>query len=344
MIGVEKTMGNLTLFDALTIDVFVLAVCIAIAIREARSALHPAWMFIGLHAYIVTLRLLQLYTGSHPMKATFEWPVAVDEVIRAGIASDVGLLAIAAGWIAARSVRKRMQIKRPRVVSVSKFRIYFASAMAIVVGVFGALTVGRLEHALRNASWDTSGYLAATTSWPAWSVCLLHFLFGFPPALVAISTLVLVFVAITNASRFAVVISILFLTFTWLSRRPGQRLPLGLVVGIAVAWMAWLPMKPLTRMLNEGSRFEDALTVAVQDTYAQFGTEEGSIDAQFLDMAGATMTLADVHGGWYWGRTIAPLFVCPVPRVFWPEKPKINQYQWDIQVPSRNMADLGMTS
>ncbi|MGA2737159.1 MAG: hypothetical protein ABSG65_06860 [Bryobacteraceae bacterium] len=337
-------MGNLTLFNALTIDIFAVAICLAIAAREARSPLHPAWMFLGLHAYIVTFRLFQLYTGSHPMKATFAWPVAVNEVLRAGAASDLGLLAMALGWIAARWIFKRQPPGRPEALAVSKIRVYIAAAVALGLGTVGALTVGRLEHTMKNTSWDTSGYFAATTSWPAWSVCLLHFIYGFPIPLLAVTAVVLVFVGLTNISRFAVVIPVIFLTLTWLSRRRTRRFPLTLVAGILVAWAIWLPMKPFTRMLRDGARVTDALNEAIRYTYTEIDKDEGSVDQQFLDMSAATMTLSDLRGTWFWGATIAPLFVSPVPRVLWPEKPKTNQYQWDLQVPARNMAELGMTA
>lgn len=338
------TMGSLTLFNALIIDAFAIAVCLAIASREARSPLHPAWMFLGLHAYIVTFRLAQLYTGSHPMKASFAWPVAVNEVIRAGVASDLGLLALASGWLVARWAMRLKRESRPEMMAVSKVRIYLAAGIAMALGAFGAVTVGRLEHSLSNTSWDTSGYLAATTSWSAWSVCLLHFLYGFPMPLTIITGLVLVFVGITNISRFAVIIPMIFLTLTWLSRRRSRRFPFTLVAGILAAVMLWLPLKPFTRMLREGARVEDALNEALRYTFTEFGKDEGSVDQQFLDMSAATMTLSDLRGSWYWGGTITPLFVSPVPRVLWPEKPKINQYQWDLQVPARNMAQLGMTA
>jgi uncharacterized protein YhhL (DUF1145 family) len=337
-------VNNLPFVSALIIDAFAIAIGLVIALREGRSALHPAWMFIGLHLYIVTFRLVDLYTGSHPMKATFAWPVAVNEVIRAGVASDMALLAMAGGWIAARSVQKRWAGHRPEAAAVSKFRLNVAAAMAMAIGIFGSLTVGRLDHALKNTSWDTSGYIAATTTWPAWSACLLHFLYGFPVPLLILTAIALIFVAIMNVSRFAIIISMIFMTMTWLSRRRSRRFPFTLVVATFGAWLIWLPMKPFTKMVNEGARVTDALDDAVRYTYDEFGKAEGSVDQQFLDMVAATMTLSDIRDSWYWGGTILPLFVSPIPRVLWPEKPKINQYQWDIQVPTRNMVDLGMTA
>jgi hypothetical protein len=336
-------MGDLTVFNALTIDAFTIAICFAIALKEARSTLHPAWMFLALHLYIVTFRLIQLYTGSYPMRATFAWPVALHEVIRAAVAADMGLLAMAVGWILARVVMRRRPRKTEMVV-VSKSRIWIAAGLAMGPGIIGALMLGRLQHGLKNTSWDTSGYMAATTTWAAWSACLLHFFYGFPLPLLILTAAALAFVALTNAARFGVVIAMIFLTLVWLSRRRKRTFPFTLIVGIVAAIAIWLPMKPFTKMLRDGAPVTEAANEAVRHTYAELDKDEGSLDQQFLDMSAAIMTLSDMRGTWYWGGTIYPLFVSPIPRVYWKEKPKLGQYEWDLQVPSRNMARLGMTA
>jgi hypothetical protein len=56
------------------------------------------------------------------------------------------------------------------------------------------------------------------------------------------------------------------------------------------------------------------------------------------------MTLVDIHGSHFWGSTISPLLVSPVPREIWPAKPHLNQYQLDLDIPSRELAHTEMTA
>ncbi len=336
-------MDNLTPASVLIIDAFTIAICVAIALRLARSALHPAWIFMGLHGYMVTFRVIQLYVGSYPMKSTFAWPVTVNEVLRAAVSSDLGLLAMAVGWIGARAVLKRIRVAKPKVAVVSKSRLRIAAILALAIGVCGDLIMGRIEHTLRNTSWDTSGYLAATTSWPAFSVCLLHFIYGFPVPLLIVTVVVLAFVAIMTSTRFAVIISVIFMLLTWLSRRRSKKFPLALVPGCLLALALWLPMKPFTHMVYQGVPVTDALNEALRQTYLEF-SEKGAADLQYLDMSAACMTLSDVRGERYWGATFLPLLVSPIPHIYWPEKPNIFQYLFDLQVPSRNIVKLGMSA
>jgi len=145
--------------------------------------------------------------------------------------------------------------------------------------------------------------------------------------------------------RGIVIIPLVFLLFTWLARRKSRRLPLALIPAAVILWLIWLPMKPIIYSLQKGKSASEAVSEGIHFAFENFGKENGSaIDFQFLDMIGSTMTLVDIHGTHYWGSTIAPLFVAPVPRALWREKPYPNQYQLELDIPIRNMAALKMTA
>jgi hypothetical protein len=321
-----------------------LLLCIGIAAAIVRSVLHPAWMFLGLHFYIVTLRLLSLANGAHPMRALFEWPVAVSEMTHASLACDIGLIAMACGWLlaqyAANSFTKTpLQIPKP----VSMRRMKVVAGICFTIGIAGLILMGRNESAL-NASWLTSGYMSATSSWMSFSLLLLHYVYGFPKRLVVATCLVLIVVGISSSARAGVVIPVFFLLFLMFARRRSRSIPVILFPALAGLILIWLPMKPLTLALSTGVGPVEAVQFAVDSTVENFASQDGSIDQQFLDMIGATITLADLRGEWYWGGTVAPLLVAPVPRILWPAKPKLNQFQFDLDVPSRQIAKIGMTA
>jgi hypothetical protein len=171
---------NISLTNALTLDCVTLLLCVGVASFIVRSVLHPACMFLGLHFYIVTLRLLSLANGAHPMRAIFEWPVAVSEVTHASFACDLGLIAMACGWFLAKHAADRfgkspLQIPKP----VSMRRMKVVAGICFAIGIAGLILTGRNELAL-NGSWRTSGYMSATSSWMSFSVLLLHYIYGFP--------------------------------------------------------------------------------------------------------------------------------------------------------------------
>ena len=53
------------------------------------------------------------------------------------------------------------------------------------------------------------------------------------------------------------------------------------------------------------------------------------------------MTLIDEHGKFFYGATLLPLLVSPVPRLWWPDKPRMNEYQHTISTPGRPIATYG---
>jgi hypothetical protein len=334
---------------AIAIDLTTVVLCALLALKVARSLLHPAVMFLVCHCYIVTVRLFQLESGMRPMTYSFEWPVAMGEVVRAAIASDIALVAMALGWLAARywGERRLVANEQPQIL-LSKARVQFAAFLAIVLSIMAIILVGPAglrDERLVAGTAASSGYLLAAAGWTGWGFCLLHYIYGFPPLLLAATISVLFGSMMFSAFRGIVIIPLVFLIILYLARRQKKRFPVGLLIAAPLLWIIWLPMKPIFYSLQQGDQVEVAMEKGIDTAFHNFGRENGSgIDFQFLDMIGSTMTLVDMHGQHFWGASVAPLLVSPIPRLVWPDKPHLNQYQEELDIPSRAMAKLNMTA
>ncbi len=340
-------MPSLTV--AIAIDLTTVALCALIAVKVAGSLLHPATMFLMCHCYIVTVRLFQLESGLRPMTYSFEWPVTMDEVVRAAIASDIALVAMALGWLAARYWGERRLVRNDQhQILLSKARVHFAAILAIVLSLMAIVLVGPAglrDERLVAGTAMSNGYLLAAASWTGWGFCLLHYIYGFPPLVLAATMSVLFGSMMFSAFRGIVIIPLVFLIILYLARRQTKRFPVGLLIAAPLLWIIWLPMKPIFYSLQQGAQVEVAMEKGIDTAFHNFGRENGSgIDFQFLDMIASTMTLVDIHGQHFWGASVAPLFVSPIPRLIWPDKPRLNQYQQELDIPSRAMAKLNMTA
>ena len=327
------------------IDVCTVLLCCLVALRCASSPLHPSLMMLGCHGYIVTLRLSQLLRGQRPMSYTFVWPVGVGELLRAALASDAALVAMSAAWLLVRfwGTRRASKPREPRtLLSVSRVR---NTAVIAMLGNIAAVAILGPHTLMAADPVQMNGYLAAASGWAPWSCCLLLYIYGFSLPLVSFTVVTLVVSILLSHFRGVVIIPLIFLIFTWLARRKTNRPPLSLIPAFVFLWLLWLPMKPIIYSLQAGKSVTEAFSQGIDDAFGHFGEERGSgIDFQFLDMIGSTMTLVDIHGSHYWGTTLAPLFVSPVPRSLWPGKPQLNQYQQELDIPARNMAHLNMTA
>lgn len=339
-------MIHLSFQFVLAIDLCTLLLCTLVALRCASSVLHPALMMLGCHGYIVTLRLFQLLRGGNPMSYSFVWPVQPEEVMRAALASDAALLAMALAWVLVRYWgRHRMaQPREPRIMlSLPRVRLIAIFTMLASVGAVAA--IGPHNMVLSPDPEGLPGYLSAAAGWLPWACCLLHYIYGFSVPLLCLTIISLVSAMLLSHFRGVVIIPLIFLLFTWLARRKSNRPPLALLPAVVALWLMWLPMKPIVYSLQAGKSIADSFSYGIEIAFGNFGQESGSgIDFQFLDMIGSTMTLVDIHGTHYWGSTVAPLLVGAVPRSLWPQKPHLNEYQHELDIPSRNMAQLNMTA
>lgn len=341
-------MESLTLNYVIGIDLCTLAVCAVLALRCASSLLHPAFMMIGCHIYVVTVRLLQVFSGMQPMAYTFLWKVQEPELLRAAVASDLALLAMAAAWVTV-ILRARSHPHTPRDprILLSPGRIRAFAIGALILGLVGSALVGPngTTGAATDPSLGNSGYIAATTGWFGWSGCLLIYFYGFQTRFVVFTGALLALAMMLNSYRGVVIIPLLFLLWTWLARRQSKRFPFIVLPILLGVWLTWLPMKPIERSLQTGSSVAEAVKGGSEVAFSHFGEEDGSaIDFQFLDMIGATMTLVDIHNSYFYGATILPILVSPIPRGFWPDKPEVNDFQFKLDIPSRPLAGYTMTA
>ncbi len=341
-------LEGLTLQTTVAIDITTILVCALVAYRCASSLLHPAIMMIACHIYVVSVRLYQLVRGMHPMEYTFMWKVGEHELLRAAIGSDVALLSMAAAWlvVAYRNQTRPLPVMNPRVL-LSKKRTRAFAIGSFVLGLIGTALAG--AHGTAGAATDpslsNSGYIGAMPGFFGWSACLVIYYYGFKPRLVVLTAAMLALALATNPYRGVVIIPALFLIMTWLARRQQKGFPLSLIPAVLCVWLAWLPMKPIAQSIQTGAGVVEGVRTGVQTAFENFGQENGSaIDFQFLDMIGTTMTLVDIHDSYFYGTTIAPILVSPVPRGLWPAKPQINQYQFDLDIPARPLAKYTMTA
>ena len=339
-------MTNLSYQSALIIDLCTVLLCALIALRCASSLLHPSAVMLAAHGYIVTLRLSQLARGFKPMSYTFAWPLSDSEIVRGSIASDAALIAMALGWLTVHYWGRHRQQQQtpvePRIrLSGQRLRLFAWAALILSLGLMAILG----PPVQPASALSSSGYVSALEDGAGWCFCLLIYMYGFRLPLVGMTVVGLAIIMSLSAYRGVVIIPCVFLLFTWLVRRNSATIPWVIFPAVVCIWLIWLPMKPISQALRSGESPGNAIAAGVNEAFTNFGQDNGSgIDFQFLDMVSSTMTLVDVHQSHFYGATIEPLLVGPVPRQLWPGKPEMNQFQRDIDVPSRAMAKLNMTA
>lgn len=327
--------------SAITFDLFIVAMCMGLLWTSGRlSALHPAVLYLFCHFYSVTIRLLTLLEGAVPISP-------LHEVLRAGFISDLALIGVTAVFLhLARSASQQVAIC-PR-SSLRMLRPHFVVVVVAITIVIGLpamwyLRLAGVDIIARNTlgAWSSSSWLWMTITWPIEAAVMWHYIFGYRPVALACTAVLFVITAL-SASRFAVVIYGVFFCLSFLSSRGLRWPPFRIMVWLIITGVVWFPLKIISASAWAG---DDLSTIAQKAVnYTEGAVSEGGGDLQFLDQAAIVMTLVDEHGRYYYGSTLWPLLVSPIPRAWWPEKPALNEYMHEIQTQDRPIAEFGMIS
>lgn len=334
---------------ALTLDVLVLCVCsVALLIYGRLSAFHPGSVYVFFHFYSVTLRLAALTSGAAPL--FMPEPISIDEIIRAALLFDVALASATGVWLylARRERRGIRRISQPRpseVLLLSPRLVRIVALPTLLVGLI-ALRFLRFsdpftleQNRASLGGWDSSSWVLQIVTWAQQGSLMLHYVVGFQP-LHACLTVALFALTMFSTARYVLLVWGIFACYIVLSKRQLRWPSFRYAVGLLFIAVLWFPLKVVTASVRAGAGASTVVSNVVdylKDAESAGGTE----DTTFLDQAAATMSLVDVHGEFFYGRTFLPLLVLPVPRLWWPDKPHMNEYQHIISTPGRPMSTYG---
>lgn len=326
------------------VDLFAVILSIFLVRRTGiLTTLHPAPVYWFVHVYCFTFRLFVLASGAATMPV-LKGVIAQDEIVRAALLADLSLVALTAGWLWA-SRRKRQILDDVTVVvptMPAESTFWFVVVMCCVSAwahYNRGYVVGNMAP-LDFAS-ETSSYIDCMLYWGVFGLGLLHHVIGFPRLLTCLTCLVVLFTGIDSA-RFSLVVGTLLLYYSYASRKrmlwPSKKF----LVLFATVAILFLPLKTVTQSLRKGYDTGATMDEAVNRMSRIVGVETQDGDTQFLDMAASAITLADNAGERALGRPWLQIFTLPIPRQWWPEKPRVNEFMWSIQTRDRPMGTMGM--
>jgi len=346
------------LYEAVLLDFFVVVACAILLGKHARlSALHPGTAYLLFHVLVVTSRALFVLGGSPTLFTG--WgpgviPVSEAEIAWAVNLADLALVSMTVAWIKVAEDEKRRH-KTPIAIAsrgqdgamLSEKAIRTVGAVAFPIGVValiyfasvptaGMYAVGRIDL----GSWNSSSWTMITQSWVGLVLLSLIYYYGFRKLFVIPLCAYLLIIAVQGFDRFRLVIPLIYLALLWLSRR-GRKWPPPWMAGVGLALVFIVfPLKTIGWMIQSGDSISDILVAAGNSFTDVTGGRSG--DQMVLDEFACTISLVDDSNRYYYGSLYYPMLTLPIPRQWWPDKPVINGYQYELSNPSRPMAQSGM--
>jgi len=335
-----------SLFFASYFDLTALLISSSLLFRYGKISLyHPATTYLVFHFFTFTFRLIALCNGASFFLAEqldYFTEIESDEVFRASLLADLGLISMTIAWL--------LEANRKQASNTSKSSIILdENALKIVLfisipigiwGIFSQLYIpGLAKSQFHFGGWEHSTYIINAQNWLILSYLVIIFKYGFNKFYLIITIICLFILGLQGELRYRVLVPSIFLLFLYLHRQQRRWLSPRFVFIILVGTIIFLPMKYLGKLIQQGASTEDMIEFASE--YRESLNIGANADFAFLDMYASTLTLIDQRGVFYYGTTYLTLFLVPIPRPLWLEKPSIVQWMTDISTPSRNLKELG---
>jgi oligosaccharide repeat unit polymerase len=346
------TESDLTI--ALLIDISTLVACIVLLLRYGRlSHSHPGTIYLFFHLYTFTFRLIGLVLGADTLFSGFEGfmePVSQHEITRAALLGDLVLLLMTAAWIKASrddlTKMRRTEMRPTNEPNLSVRYIWIVVSVAFPLGILGLLTFANvpgfsaLKDALLQSEWQTSNYFFIMQVWAGLALLALIYWYGFRWWLLLPMTGYLLIMSYQGYHRFRVIIPALLLIQIFVDRRKLKWPPAYLSTVLVAVLLIYFPLKSIGQMAQEGESIRDIVDTSTESVNMALMVK--APDQQFLDQFACALSLVDDEGHYYYGSTYLALVTLPVPRQWWPEKPGLADYLYEISKPWRPMGELGM--
>jgi oligosaccharide repeat unit polymerase len=336
---------------ATLLDTFVVICGAILLFRYARlTAVHPGFVYLVYHVMFITFRLYSVWAGSPTLFSHWRRALRVteDEIAWAGVLSDLAFLSIVAAFVLCS--RRELRRSASRLVAewnsplLSERVILAVSAVAFPIGLIALFAFGNIPGSQKLnvdvGQWSTSSWTVVTQIWPVLALLGLIYYYGFRRVLVIPTLVLLALMAVQGYDRFRVILPVLFLLITWLTRTGNKWPKKWMLVAFLFLGLISFPMKKLGLMVQAGEPLANV---------REFGEKSlgdalrgSSDDQKFLDMFASVMWLSDQSGHRFYGTIYYPLLAMPIPRQIWPDKPFLNWYWTEINNPARPMRDAGM--
>jgi hypothetical protein len=338
---------------ALAVDILILVLSLWCILQVTqRSIFNPCLWWVALHAYTVTLRLITLNLGAESLSL-----IGVRsnvELVRAAIASDISLMAVVVATIVVehRALRDRAidfpdggrDELNPRFGNV-------ISILCLTIGTFFLLRFASTTIAARARGIDLTtidiGNIAQTTypntiaGFAVQAGLIQVALRGFTRWTIA---LLILLMALTSLylPRASFVLAAIMAFLIYQTQHKMTNLPAKWAFGALLLGLVWFVYKPVAAAINDDLNAEQVIASA-QDYFRDAVSGNSSGDVQFFDMEATYMAASDETGQRFYGSTILPLLYLPIPRYLWPDKPRVNEYAFQLSSPLRPMTQVGMT-
>ena len=329
-------------FDVLLV-VFLFAY---IKFNKKFNLLNPAIIFLLFHSFFVTFKGIQIFLFdakivSNQWYSTF---VTVEEIEKAILLADISLIGFFIGFFVLKSnfIKKgkylevRFQNLKEKRASLLKSYLL----LIIPLGIFGFFSFSFVPGVAQDEIvYETIPLILGSLG--IVSALILIYEKGFKPIYLIFFFSMVIAYSLQGTLRFRVILPFVFLLLLYLKINNLKFPPVKyIVIGFLLLLLSF-PLKEIGKSFQEGDSIR--LTEVISDSYEEVSSGESG-DLSFIEQSAAMVGAIDMKDIIFYGGTYKPILFFWVPKKIWTEKPKLNQWQFDISISGREFGELGQIS
>lgn len=316
--------------------------------KKEISFLNPSFLFLVFHFFFVSVRAFQILLLDAKIIANYWYSeyITLDEIANALIVSDLTLLGFTLGFnllknkFLQKGKRKAIEFKDYKENSPRKINVFITTVTFL--GIFGTLSFALLPGQMQDVGETESNiYITLLTSFGVISALLLIYVRGFKKIYLIYLFIILAIFSVQGFHRYRVVLPLLFLMGYYLKLNNLKLPPLKYVFVGFIVFVFSFPLKQIGRSIQQNEQI-DLVEVGLNSFNNIIEGESG--DLSFLEQSAAMIGSMDKKQKVFYGETYVPILFFWMPRIFWKDKPKLNQWQHDISSAGRNYGEFGQIS
>jgi hypothetical protein len=308
--------------------------------------LNPTFLYLVIHVFFVTFRSVQIFflnsiIISNRWYATF---VTLEEIDKAIFLADLSLVSFFAGFYmftksfkvnGNKLIKKYKNLKEDR---RKLLKIYLN--IVVVLGFIGMLTYAFLPG-IDSEEFEGNTYTNILTSLGIISSVILLYEFGFQKKYMIFFIAMVLVYAVQGANRYRVILPLVFLLMYYLKTKNLKLPPLKFIVLGFIVVLLSFPLKEIGKSFQENGSVD--IVNVLDESYEEFSSGESG-DLSFIEQSAAMIGAIDMKNIIFYGKTYEPIFFFWIPKDFWKSKPRLNQWQYDIEVSGREFGEMGQIS
>ncbi|WP_294311790.1 O-antigen polysaccharide polymerase Wzy [uncultured Chryseobacterium sp.] len=323
----------------------IITLLILMRVSKTLRFMNPCFIFIFFHLIFISYRCYQIIVQDSLIISNqfYLKPVSVEEIENFLIISDVTLLGFFIGYY----IKYFLFIPKKRKNEIHKIRIenrkiikYF-TIIVFICGIFSLVLFATIPGVVDNKDLERNTFIVMFSNLGIVAVIILVYQYGFKKLYLIIFFFIIILYAAQGENRYRVILPLIFILLLYLKKHNLKFPPIKFILAGFVIALLTLPLKSIGSDLRNNQNVD--LVESFIKSFDEFSTGKSG-DLSFVEQGAAMVSNINERGKYFLGRTYFPILIFWIPRSMYQEKPRLNEWQFEISDKNRNFGEMGQIS